>query len=218
MKILQSGRSMVEMLGVLAIIGVLSVGAISGYSKAMIKYKLNRQTEQLTQLTTALYKYKAQWKFDGSTIVDLIPYYEKLGELPSEMIAKMSSNSSGKIIYDVFNSAIQIRTNGTWSLGHEVLLTYQIKNNNSFEVCQNLVNIGKSLRENILYIGMAKTTSASSSNQFDTKYFGDAYCKYATDNSLGKCMGELTLETIYKQCKFCDDSNGCVFRFQFITD
>ena len=29
------GRSMVEMLGVLAIIGVLSVGAMNGYSKAM---------------------------------------------------------------------------------------------------------------------------------------------------------------------------------------
>lgn len=40
---IQSGRSMVEMLGVLVIIGVLSVGAIAGYSKAMMKYKLNRQ-------------------------------------------------------------------------------------------------------------------------------------------------------------------------------
>ena len=38
-----TGRSMVEMLGVLAIIGVLSVGAIAGYSKAMTKYKLNKQ-------------------------------------------------------------------------------------------------------------------------------------------------------------------------------
>ena len=36
----ENGRSMVEMLGVLAIIGVLSVGAISGYSTAMNKYKL----------------------------------------------------------------------------------------------------------------------------------------------------------------------------------
>ena len=38
-----AGRSMVEMLGVLAIIGVLSVEAIAGYSKAMTKYKLNKQ-------------------------------------------------------------------------------------------------------------------------------------------------------------------------------
>ena len=31
------GRSMIEMLGVLAIVGVLSVGGIAGYSKAMEK-------------------------------------------------------------------------------------------------------------------------------------------------------------------------------------
>ena len=45
-----TGRSMVEMLGVLAIIGVLSVGAISGYSKAMMKYKLNKQSESFNLL------------------------------------------------------------------------------------------------------------------------------------------------------------------------
>lgn len=42
MKTNQVGRSMVEMLGVLAIIGVLSVGAIAGYSKAMFKHKQNK--------------------------------------------------------------------------------------------------------------------------------------------------------------------------------
>ena len=36
-----SGRSMVEMLGTLAIIGVLSVGAIAGYSYGMDKYRAN---------------------------------------------------------------------------------------------------------------------------------------------------------------------------------
>ena len=46
----QTGRSMVEMLGVLAIIGVLSVGGISGYSKAMAKYKLTKAQDQITML------------------------------------------------------------------------------------------------------------------------------------------------------------------------
>ena len=46
----QKGRSMVEMLGVLAIIGVLSVGGISGYSKAMAKYKLTKAQDQITML------------------------------------------------------------------------------------------------------------------------------------------------------------------------
>ncbi len=37
----ESGRSMVEMLGVLAVIGVLSVGGISGYTLAMNKHRAN---------------------------------------------------------------------------------------------------------------------------------------------------------------------------------
>ncbi len=37
----QSGRSMVEMLGVLAVMGVLSIGGIMGYSYGMDKYRAN---------------------------------------------------------------------------------------------------------------------------------------------------------------------------------
>ena len=37
----ERGRSMVEMLGVLAIVGVLSIGAISGYTYAMSKHRAN---------------------------------------------------------------------------------------------------------------------------------------------------------------------------------
>ena len=46
----QSGRSMVEMLGVLAIIGVLSVGGIAGYSKAMHKYKMNQTMDIVSKV------------------------------------------------------------------------------------------------------------------------------------------------------------------------
>lgn len=49
-KIDQKGRSMVEMLGVLAIIGVLSVGGISGYSKAMAKFKLTKAQDQMSMI------------------------------------------------------------------------------------------------------------------------------------------------------------------------
>lgn len=37
----ETGRSMVEMLGVLAIIGVLSIGGIAGYTIAMNRYRAN---------------------------------------------------------------------------------------------------------------------------------------------------------------------------------
>ena len=50
----QSGRSMVEMLGVLAIIGVLSVGGIAGYSKAMNKHKINKTIDEITTISQNL--------------------------------------------------------------------------------------------------------------------------------------------------------------------
>lgn len=46
----QSGRSMVEMLGVLAIIGVLSIGGVAGYRYAMTKHKQNEFFSRLSIL------------------------------------------------------------------------------------------------------------------------------------------------------------------------
>lgn len=46
----ERGRSMVEMLGVLAIIGVLSIGAIAGYSTAMKRHRLNEIMRKTTLL------------------------------------------------------------------------------------------------------------------------------------------------------------------------
>ena len=45
MKNLQKGRSMIEMLGVLAIIGVLSIGGLAGYTMAMNRYRANTLTD-----------------------------------------------------------------------------------------------------------------------------------------------------------------------------
>ena len=42
MKKIESGRSMIEMLGVLAIIGVLSIGGLAGYRMAMIRHRTNQ--------------------------------------------------------------------------------------------------------------------------------------------------------------------------------
>ena len=50
---LESGRSMVEMLGVLAIIGVLSIGGIAGYTMAMNRYKANEVINAAAMLSIA---------------------------------------------------------------------------------------------------------------------------------------------------------------------
>ena len=50
----ETGRSMVEMLGVLAIIGVLSVGGVYGYGVAMKKHKANELLHQANMLATTV--------------------------------------------------------------------------------------------------------------------------------------------------------------------
>jgi len=50
MKINQTGRSMIEMLGVLAIIGVLSAAGLYGYQKAMMKHKANKTINQIATI------------------------------------------------------------------------------------------------------------------------------------------------------------------------
>jgi len=55
---LQSGRSMIEMLGVLAIVGVLSAGGIAGYSMAMQSHKtseLMSKVNLIAQQTRSMY-------------------------------------------------------------------------------------------------------------------------------------------------------------------
>jgi Tfp pilus assembly protein PilE len=54
----ETGRSMIEMLGVLAIVGVLSVGGIAGYSKAMSKFKIGKTQDQIQSLVSNI---RAMW-------------------------------------------------------------------------------------------------------------------------------------------------------------
>ena len=49
-----AGRSMIEMLGVLAIVAVLSVGGIAGYSKAMTMWKIDKWKDNFTMMMTNL--------------------------------------------------------------------------------------------------------------------------------------------------------------------
>ena len=79
-----SGRSMIEMLGVLAIIGVLSVGGIAGYSKAMTKFKTNTVLSQFSTIINNIQTLYIQQKdFNNLNTETAI----QMGIIPDEMIA-----------------------------------------------------------------------------------------------------------------------------------
>ena len=57
----ETGRSRVEMLGVLAVIGVLSIGGIYGYTFAMDKYRANDIVYEVNLRATGVWhKYQEQ--------------------------------------------------------------------------------------------------------------------------------------------------------------
>ncbi len=104
----QSGRSMVEMLGVLAIIGVLSVGGITGYSYAMNKHKANqtineinlRRIDLIQQQQMGLPLNLSAWK-DEETIYPIDVYHNDLLGGTAIVIDEVPSKIC-KIIGDVF--------------------------------------------------------------------------------------------------------------------
>ncbi len=100
----QSGRSMVEMLGVLAIIGVLSVGGIAGYSKAMAKFKTSKALDQVsTTIANVRTLYSGQPNYSGLTTAIAI----QMGAIGAEMLSGQSPTSASTA-YNAFNGSVTI--------------------------------------------------------------------------------------------------------------
>lgn len=118
----QSGRSMVEMLGVLAIIGVLSVGGIAGYSKAMAKFKTSKALDQVsTTVANIRTLYSGQPNYEGLNTAIAI----KMGAIGAEMLSGQSATSA-TIAYNAFNGEVTItatEVSGRKNAGFELVFS-----------------------------------------------------------------------------------------------
>ena len=103
-KKLESGRSMIEMLGVLAIIGVLSVGGIAGYSKAMNKFKTNKVADNVSMIVANVKTLYAQQKtYDGLDNEAAV----SMGIIPDELVVKTVAGAYSKLL-NSFNGQVFI--------------------------------------------------------------------------------------------------------------
>ena len=184
-----TGRSMVEMLGVLAIVGVLSVGAIAGYSKAMMKHKLNKQTEQLSTVINAVAR--NIHSFDNIKQDMLLNnLFIKMGELPTEMI----KTNDTEYFYDVFNSKyyIYLETNYKRIVLY-MFPTLSRKSSQNLNICRNMLITAKENADSIMWM---ETLSGWNTDAFTVVSFvGDIYC-----NSNYTCLRNITLDNIYNIC------------------
>ena len=101
----QNGRSMIEMLGVLAIIGVLSVGGIVGYSKAMDKYKTNQILNGITHtINNVKTLFMAQNNVKGLTTKEA---YDA-GVIPDEFKADKDNLAALSSVVHSYGGTVQI--------------------------------------------------------------------------------------------------------------
>ena len=186
-----AGRSMVEMLGVLAIIGVLSVGAIAGYSKAMMKYKLNKYSEQMNTVINAVAR--NAHSFDNiysqnNVATSLVSYLVKMGEIPSEMVT-----ADPKYLRDIFGMLWKIVMS---SDSKSILLssydTPSTKSADELERCRTFITLAKENSGNISYLNTISEHGTSSAKAY---LYGDTFCTAGR-----KCLKDVTLDNIYEIC------------------
>ena len=201
-----AGRSMVEMLGVLAIIGVLSVGAISGYSKAMFKYKLNKYTEQMNTLVNAVARHVHSFDNIQQSGTILTPYFINMGEIPTEMV----KSNDNEYLYDIFGQQWQIFIED----GGDIKLSSWLEDGSSFlssnspdslAICQNLVTIAKENHDNISGV-------LTATEEYTYLILGDKLCATEYANYY-KCLKSLTLNDVYTVC--AEQTKGGIGAFQF---
>ena len=111
----QNGRSMIEMLGVLAIIGVLSVGGIAGYSKAMMKFKTNKTIDQIAMTVTNIRTlYAQQPNYDITTTAAW-----DMGVVDDAMkgTAATGTGATGFNLKNAFNGPVYIESGKSGAVG-----------------------------------------------------------------------------------------------------
>ncbi len=193
------GRSMIEMLGVLAIIGVLSVGGIAGYSKAMEKFKINKTIEQYNYLIFGMLNYIKDIPKTTQTTC-LLNIAEETGLIPNTW---KYWNSCG--IRDDLGNSLQTYAgnNARMVIGFEP--SNYNKKSITHKLCTELFNnIIIPLSEPIahVFIGNGEATYAV--------YYGKTMC-----SSSKKCLIDVTLSDIKGACDFCADSKRCGIYLNF---
>ena len=187
------GKSMIEMLGVLAIIAVLTAGGLVGFNKAMSAYRWNMALGQWDTLINVVVKYKAQLhlKSDETGEITLLPIFEATGELPDNVPVNMSI-SNGKPnaashIVDAMGNKIYIYSHSTNYVG--IRSGYSGKS--SYESCRLFMNMSK---QNHALIDYAEF--------YDIRpiiiFYGDSKC---TKDLEALCLKNFTVSKINEICK-----------------
>ena len=203
------GRSMIEMLGVLAIIGVLSVGGIAGYSSAMEKWKLNETLVGYNHLIYGLLEYEVSLRTleSGSGHYLLEDVISSLNLLPENW------KNTGGFIYDPAGNRFRpfIRHNrfvfDVYIGNTKKVEDKSVQDAFSYKMCLNLMSNLLKPMHNLIYM-----TGIYRDSGYNKYLYGDSSC----DNEGQKCLSDATLSDMQNICNSCVlNEEFCIFLIEF---
>lgn len=208
----ENGRSMIEMLGVLAIVGVLSVGGIAGYSKAMEMYKIDKaldeynfliqglmeHTEQLTKMSQA--NPRQTGITDFVTAANLVPATWK------KVTIYDFTDSVGNMVGTFLRNghwAVEIAPGGAYRQNESGA---QVNESFSQRACESIFrDLVQPLHSPIHHAFLFRWKQGS------IMFYGDKTC---SDEK--KCLRDLTVSEINQTCKACQkDQERCSIGMEF---
>ena len=200
-KKLEQGRSMIEMLGVLAIIGVLSVGGINGFSKAMDAHKINTIVEQIG---TIIANAKSIGLRQGGKYTGLdTSAAKKMKIIPDEMI-----DSSGKVTH-VYGGEVRVGSAkelyGSTPTDKGVVVELKSLSRNA---CIQILSKGLGGPKTILVASGSNSPNSSSKISGYTQYSSAAKCETPSNNYAICYNQDMPLSTIANACS-CGANNTC---------
>ncbi|MBR1915990.1 MAG: hypothetical protein IJ830_06120 [Alphaproteobacteria bacterium] len=194
MKKNENGRSMVEMLGVLAIIGVLSAGALAGYSKAMTQHRLNKHADEISYLMATVI-FNADKLKEGSD--DMIDELRALNAYTWPI--EIKSTSSQQYVLDSFHNNLFFENHAKHGGGYAIEVEL-IQSDFMPKICYNYINVFKNLAQDLDMIYAVKRKSGK--RERDT-YAGKT-C------TTGRCLKSMTNTDIINLCqRACEGSDSC---------
>ena len=198
----ESGRSMVEMLGVLAIIGVLSVGALAGFNKAMRQHKINQFVVDWEQFLAGLTEYEdyltQEAKIIGTNAVKLLPYIQNLHILPDGWT--VPEDNRYQIFYDNFQNKVIVQMAFQKTINIDYYLTTE---GSGFREDLCLEMVSKIIKPNsnvFQYFSVYRGSSLPST----AKIYGNREC-----TGSHKCIKDMTMSDVLNTCNVCVEDNAC---------
>ena len=202
-----TGRSMVEMLGVLAIIGVLSVGAIAGYGKAMMKYKLNQHAQAVNMLINNVLQIKEQLAHTPNAGTYYGTMLHKLNLLPDGIIYIRDDSlhdtwfKNRIIVY--YNNVKWTTSDGTENQNNFGGIVFHFApSSGGVEICRNIAIAAKENASNLWLVETYKSFNDTSSadGTYIGHLYGDAYCSASNE-----CLRDLDLNKMANLCNACNE-------------